>query len=408
MKRIVFFAVFVGLLSVAASQTATDSIWRDDVRTVSLTRDGIDLEAPVLSVGGSSRLMLRFDVLSAEPEELRYRIAHCDRNWQPDGMEPIEFMMGFEEGSIDNLQYSFTTNIDYVNYWQSIPSEFDKFTASGNYVLTVFAYDNPDSVLLTRRFWVSEAAAKVNVSVDKVTAAEGVMQNQEVNVTVESDMMCQPQYLTVRVRQNGRIDNEHTLQFSGYDRNALSFSHRRENVFPGGNAFRYFDISNLNTPMYNVQQIERYGGETFALLKPLEDRSRRPLSSDRVLNGGMKVSVWDRNNKLTEADYAWVNFSLPMAQPMLGGSIHIVGALTDWALDDRSRMEWNPRYKAYTARMYLKQGYYSYQLIYKPVNEREGLTSVLEGDHFAAPNRYTVFVYMRLPSDRYDRLIAVK
>ncbi|MCR4659938.1 MAG: DUF5103 domain-containing protein [Bacteroidales bacterium] len=408
MKRLaILFLLAVNVTVGVWAQAVTDSAWHPAVRTVSLCRDGIEFEPPVLTLGTGERLVLRFDVLQAAPMELRYSIAHCNRDFEPDGMPEGEFMNGFAEGAIDNMQFSFTTNTDYVNYWQTVPADYSEFVASGNYVITIYQYDHPDSVLLTRRFYVSEAAAKVTLAVDRATSAEGSLQNQEVSVGVEPMQNVSQQYLCVRLQQNGRVDNLRTLEFSGYDRNAYSYSRRSVNVFPGGNAFRYFDISNIRSPMHNVQQIERYGGETFAILRPLENRSTRPLSSDRTLQGGMKVNVWDRDNKLTEADYVWVNFSLPAPTPLLGGSVHIVGDITDWAVDDRSRMEWNPRYKAYNARLFLKQGYYSYQVLYKPVGEREAQTALFEGDHYAATNAYTAYVYMRTPSDRYDRLLAV-
>ena len=85
----------------------------------------------------------------------------------------------------------------------------------------------------------------------------------------------------------------------------------------------------------------------------------------------------------------------------------MVGELTQWRLDEASRMEYRPDLKAYTLRLHLKQGYYSYQLLFLPVGETEGSTGVLEGDYFETPNQYTAFVYYRGPNDRYDRLAAI-
>ena len=142
------------------------------------------------------------------------------------------------------------------------------------------------------------------------------------------------------------------------------------------------------------------------LLRPEEDRSRKHFLSEKVLNGGMKANIWDRQNPRLEADYVWVNFSLPMAQPMLEGSIYVVGALTDWRLDSTSRMDYNPNFRAYTKRLLLKQGYYSYQLLTD--SKRRSATALLEGDHQETPNLYTIFVYHRSPSDRADRLLGVQ
>ena len=392
---------------------AVDSAWRADVRTVILSRPGSTLEEPLLTLdGGTHRLALQFDILADEPEALRWTIRHCDADWRPDALEPYDFMQGFESGTLDDYDFSFTTLTPYVHYTQTLPAAGARFIHSGNYLLIVHLDDNPDSILLTRRFRVTEQSVKV--SADIVIPYDGLYtdRRQEVDAYIEAlpgmtGLTLNEQYLRVIVQQNGRLDNRRTLSFSGYDGGAMAYRRRPENIFAGGNTFRFFDLSNLRTPMYNVQSVERYGGETFAIIAPCENRSQRHYTTDAALNGGMKINIWDRQNAALEADYVWVNISLPMDQPMLGGSIHVVGELTGWRLDDASRMEYRPQYKAYTKRMLLKQGYYAYQLLYRPARGGEGETAQIEGDHYETPNSYSVSVYYRSPGDRADRLLAV-
>ena len=412
---IVLFATALGCCRGAFAQVVTDSNWTERVKTVSLCRGGVELEQPVLTLEGEDRLLLRFDVLGAEVGSDRYRIQHCNSGWQVDDREPFEFINGFEEGPIEGYNSSFTTRVDYVNYYQYIPSQYSRFLVSGNYVVTVFDPDNGDSVLLTRRFCVVEQSLKADVQVTNPYDGASIMQRREVDVSlgVNDDYRgsnipptLNPAWFEVAVQQNGRLDNMRRLQFSGYDGGALCYRHRKENIFDGGNTFRWFDISNIRTAMYNVVKIEDFGGEWYAMLKPLEDRSGKSFITEQVLNGGMKVNVWDRTNKQTEADYVYVNFLLPMQYPFMNGNIYVVGDLTQWLLDERSRMEYRPDLKAYTLRLLLKQGYYSYQLLFLPVGEKMGLTATLEGDHYETPNLYNVFVYYRSPNDRYDRLVA--
>ena len=399
------------------AQVVTDSNWVEHVKTVTLYRNGVELEAPILLLGSDERLLLRFDVLGAETDNYRYRIQHCDGQWHVDDMEPNEYISGFEEGPIENYNSSFTTLIDYVNYFQYVPAQYSRFLISGNYVLSVFPQDYPDSVLFTRRFCVVEGSVKVDVSVTTPYDNRSIFQQREVDVTVENNRdytgellppTLNPAYFTVVVQQNGRQDNRRSLEFGGYDRGALCYRNRESNLFWGGNSFRFFDISNIRTKMYNVYHIEDYGGEWFVLLKPLEDRSKAHYVAEQTLNGGMKVNVWDRTNKQTEADYVQVNFTLPMEYPFLNGNVYVVGDLTQWQLDEKSRMEYQPERKAYTLRLQLKQGYYAYQLLFVPKGESEGLTATLEGDHYETPNTYTAFVYYRTLGERYDRLVAVK
>ena len=414
---IVLFATALGCCKGVFAQVVTDSNWSEWVKTATLYKNGVELEPPVLTLGSEDRLLLRFDVLGAETENFRYRIRHCNSRWEVDDLEPYEFLNGFEEAPIENYNSSFTTLTDYVNYYQYIPSQYSRFLASGNYVLTVFPQDNPDSIVLSRRFYVVEGTLKAELTVTTPFDNASVMQRREVDVAVSVNMdyrgdaltpSLNPAWCEVVVQQNGRWDNLRSLPFSGYERGDLMYRNRKENVFDCGNTFRWFDISNIRTTMYNIVQIEEFGGEWYAMLKPLEDRSNGNFIMERVLNGGMKVNVWDRTNKQTDADYVYVNFMLPMRYPFMNGNIYVVGDLTQWCMDEHSRMEYNPERKCYELRLMLKQGYYAYQLLFVPVGESEGLTATLEGDHYETPNRYSVFVYYRAPNDRYDRLAAYK
>ncbi len=414
--------MFMALCAMAVSccegvyaQVVTDSNWREDVKTVTLYKNGVEGERPVLVLGSEDRLLLRFDVLGAEVEGYRYKIQHCDSRWQVDELEPYEYMNGFEEGPINNYNSSFTTLTDYVNYYEYIPSQYSQFLISGNYVVTVTRQDEPDSVLLTRRFCVVEGSLKADVSVGVPYDNVSIFERREVDVALKENRdyrgsmlppTLNPAYFRVVVQQNGRTDNMRELPFGGYESGVLCYRYKNENVFEGGNTFRYFDISNIRTAMYNVVQIEEYGGEWYAMLRPLEDRSGKSFITEQTLNGGMKVNVWDRTNKQTEADYVYVNFMLPMRSPFMNGSVHVVGELTQWKLDEGSRMEYDPEMQAYRLRLLLKQGYYAYQLLFVPKGESRGLTETLEGNHYEMPNDYRVYVYYRGLNDRYDRLVA--
>ena len=411
MKKILLLLLSLLPLQALMAQPAVvaDAALRSDVKSVELYCPGAELEFPVLTLGGSARLTLEFDVLGTQAEQLRWRLVHCDRYWRPDALEPSEFMNGFETGAVEGYDFSFTTLRDYVHYRTTLPDGFAEFVHSGNYAVLVSPDDAPDSLLLMRRFCVVEGGAKADVQLTRPYDGIDIERRQEVDVLVlpQNPAVGDPQYLTVTVQQNGRTDNRRTLEFSGYDGAALAFRHRQANIFAAGNTFRYFDCSNLRAAIYNVLRVEDYGGEQFVMLHPEEDRSRKHYLSETTLNGGMKVNIWDRENPDLEADYVWVNFSLPMAQPMLDGTVHIVGALTDWQLDERSAMEYNPRYRAYTKRLLLKQGYYAYQLLVKRGGAGEGETRQLEGDHREMPNRYTVAVYQHGPADRADRLLTI-
>lgn len=433
---VILWAFVAGGTLPLVAQPVTDSNWVKEVCTVMLNKNGVELEPPVLpltdpwapSGNGDDRLLLRFDVLGPEVENYRYQIRHCDRDWNLDDMEPYDFMNGFDEGPIENSGSSFTTTVPYVHYYQYLPGENSRLLLSGNYVVFVYPQGFPDSILLSRRFCVTEESVKVLPEETVPYDNASIRQRRELDVTVGENPeyrsttllppTLNPQYMHVVVQQNGRLDLRRQLPFTGYEQGQLCYRNRPENIFFGGNTFRWFDISNIRTAMYNVCQIRDFGGEWYALLCPLENRSRKPFITETVLNGGMKVNVWDRNDKQHEADYVYVNFALPMEHPYLDGNIHVVGDLTQWRLDEHSRMEYNMEMKAYTLRLLLKQGYYAYQLLFVPsvgqadshpdsgFKSPESLTARLEGDHYETRNTYYVHVYYHGPADRYDRLVG--
>lgn len=408
-KRHLILIALLFAVTTAKCQQCIDTIFGPDVKTVTLA----PLEAPLGDVfdNNGPSFTVSFDVLAPQPELLRYRLLHCNALWQPDNLDAGQFLTGPAEGNINDYQSSFTTLIDYTHYSFTFPEPYTRFSASGNYIVQIFPQSDPDKVLLQRRFCVYEELVDIEMNMTKPTGQYGnIWNHQQVDVEVaprNGSLPLQESYYLVEIQQNRRDDLRRKLPFSGYSANSMQYRWSAQNVFPAGNHYRYFDLSNLRAAMYHVQRIEQYGGETFAFLQPDEDRSRKAYSSYNSLNGGMKVNIRDRQNPDIEADYVWVNFSLPMLQPFLDGSVHIIGELTQWHFDDNSRMEWNASYKAYTKRMLLKQGYYSYQLLFLPAGESEALTATLEGDHFATPNAYTVRVYYCQPGALFDRLVGV-
>ena len=410
-KTLAVLAILLISSAIAYCQKAKDTVFSPAVKTIILTRDGVELSQPILRLGSDERLLLQFDVLGDESRYYSYRLQHCSHNWQVDDVAVSEYLNGFETASIGNSRSSFTTRQPYVHYWETIPNDMTSFTASGNYLLTVFSDDDPDSALFTRRFYVYEAQANLQVEIGQVLGSEGKGRNQNVSVTVtppKGQYFNNPTlYYHLYVRQNGRTDLCRELPLNNGRGNELHYKWKDENVFPGGNVFRFFDISNITIPMYTTARVEVFGDENIAYLKPEEDRSRKNYVYREGLNGQFKISADNRTDAAVEADYVWVNFSIPMQYPRMDGLFYAVGDALGWTFNDGNMFQWQPRMKAYTLRSLVKQGYYSYQIVFVPAGQRVGQTSVLEGDFFEAKNEYYIFFYQRTPADRLDRLIGV-
>ena len=142
----------------------------------------------------------------------------------------------------------------------------------------------------------------------------------------------------------------------------------------------------------------------------LHEDTRRDIKNyavDEDLHGEKYIYLERESDDATkEADYAVVNFFLKWPQYMFDKDVFILGALTDWRIDESSKMEYDPERKGYKKALLLKQGYYDY--MYAVRDNTTGVTSVVpvNGDFWETTNMYYIFVYMFDPTENYDKLIG--
>ena len=110
----------------------------------------------------------------------------------------------------------------------------------------------------------------------------------------------------------------------------------------------------------------------------------------------------------TEADYIFVHFTLPLAEPFFDGKIFLNGAFTYNQYNDYYQLKYDFDEKAYYTNILLKQGRYDYQYLFLPTNSAVAKYTPLENNFFETENDYRIYVYYRSFNDRYDRLLGYK
>jgi hypothetical protein len=87
--------------------------------------------------------------------------------------------------------------------------------------------------------------------------------------------------------------------------------------------------------------------------------------------------------------------------------VYLFGELTNYASDTSGKMVFNKERGAYEKTLLLKQGYYNYAYVTKPLSGK-GLPdfSQTEGDYWGTENSYTILVYYRPFGARADELIG--
>ena len=77
-----------------------NAVFKEDIKTVQLYRDGFVLSNPVLNLNDESVLILKFDDLSGEIKNYSYTIIHCDADWNESFITRDEYLEGFPDNPV--------------------------------------------------------------------------------------------------------------------------------------------------------------------------------------------------------------------------------------------------------------------------------------------------------------------
>lgn len=388
-----------------------NAVFREEIKSVQLFREGFELSNPVLELGENARLILKFDDLSNAVKNYYYTILHCDPDWNESFVMQSDYLIGFPDNPLDDYARSFNTTFAYINYQLAIPNEQVQLKLSGNYILLVYENQNKEDLVLSRRFYISENLAQIEGTVRRATLDAFKGENHEVDFTVLHPKLRinNPQdEVKVVIMQNGRWDNAiRNLKPLFIQDGRLIYDYNRENVFAAGNEFRYFDIRNKRINGEGVFETSFFRPYYHITLYPDEVRSNKRFFPYREMNGRFVVESQERVQDYdTECDYQFVHFSLPLEAPLLGGSINVFGELSNWNANKSNEMTWNFETSRYELTLLLKQGYYNYIYVYVPEGSPTADHTNLEGSFWETENDYQIFVYYKDLSARYHRLIA--
>lgn len=384
-------------------------VFDERIKSLQVRLDGDDFAPAIAILDSNDRIRIDFDHLAEDREYFRYSLTHCNASWVPSGLVDSEFLDGFNEGTIDNYDFSRGTTVHYVHYTLTIPNEQVNPRLSGNYLLKIYREDDPDTPLLQCRFMMSEQTTPVRVGASSQTDIDYNKSHQQLSVTIDTEQghIDDPfNDLIVILNQNGRLDNETALrQPLKMQGTSVVYEHQQPLIFEAGNEYRRFEIVSDTYPGMGVAEIEYFDPYYHYCLNTDQRRDDEPYSYDQTQHGRYFIREYNSANSDTEADYGVVHFTLDYPDSP-GAMIFLDGDFTQRRFDDNARMQYNPATGLYERAMLLKQGAYNYQYLIVPPGAKRGFTDRIEGDKYQTINKYTVRVYHRRKGERYDRLIG--
>ncbi len=410
-----FLFVIFSLISFGQSESDyyyQNAIFKEDIKTVQLYKFGFEMSHPIISLNSEEQLILKFDELTTDIHNYYYTLIHCDTNWKESYLVQSDYLEGFYENPITDYLPSFNTSMDYINYQLLFPNEDIKLKYSGNYALVVYEDRDMEKLVLTRRFQVLERKAGVTGEVKRATFDPYLGDNQEVDFKIDLNNLNvrnPHEEIKVVVMKNQDWDNAITnLKPLFIKGTQLDYDYNEENVFPGGNEYRYFDARSHQYNGEYVDLIDFFRPYYHFTLTPSAPRVNDKYFSYEEMNGNYVIQSSDSyvDDPDTECDYFFVHFTLDMPSQLLGGSVHVFGELTDWGTNATNVMTWNYETNVYELSMLLKQGYYNYEYVFVPEDSSKADETWLEGSHYETENEYQILVYYKSLSGKYYQLIG--
>ena len=409
---IIILLAFIVNVSAQNLTSFADMNYKDEVRTVMLHPTESDLDKPVVFIYQMrNRLHLQFDILADEAPYLYYTFIHCDNHWQPTDLQKNDYITGYFQDEIKDFTFSVNTFVNYVHYDLVFPTADMMPKISGNYLLVVTGED-PDDVYFTRRFYVVDDKATIAASIPRYPFDLKLGTNkQEVTLEVyykDNFNNRTDQYSNVTIQQNGRWDNAAIgLKPTYVYPEKSSYVNNEKTVFESGNQYLRINTSSFTNRPEKTKSVYREDDMYVVTLHDDTQRDIKNYALDEDLFGEKYIYLERESEDATkEADYAVVNFFLKWPQYMFGKDVYILGALTDWRIDESSKMEYDSDRKGYKRSLLLKQGHYDY--MYAVRDNATGITSVVpvNGDFWETRNMYYIFVYMFDLTENYDKLIG--
>lgn len=363
------------------------------------------LEPAVISIRQGTPLLLSFDDLQPDFQQYKVRLIHCNWNWSQSGITSLQYLYDFNEFPVTEYEFSENTLLPYVHYNFIVP----KVKIPGNYVLAVYRNNNPNDVVLTRRFMVYDSQTVTEYAMTLPAGPVARRENQQINFTLNYGSLANvtdaSTQIKVVIRQNQRWDNAiFGLRPTGIREGLQQLEYQlfdQTNQFKGGNEFRFFDLRMVQARGQNVGSVQRDSTGIHAFLVPNEPRGTKAYSQIKDLNGQYHLTNVEYPEPPVSSEYVYTHFFLKTEAP-LASPVYVAGAFTNYQPTEPYLMRYDAEAGGYLADLVLKQGWYNYLFLLRNNKEKYKL----EGSYAETENIYEIIIYYRAPGELYDAIIG--
>ena len=391
---------FLGL-----SQTLIEQLPPPHIQTIILSTDAMANNMPIVQKG--EVLHLSFDDLLGTETTYYYQIVRAEADWTPTDLFESEYLEGFNDLRIRDMENAYGTLQSYTHYRLDIPNADTRIKLSGNYLLNVT--DRDGILVFSKKFLVSENMIPVGVQTHRVRSISEIDSKQRVALRVPLSGLGirQPkEELSVWITQNQQWSSLREIVDFDYNINqTLRYEYASELIFDGGNEYHYFDTKDLRSSGGHVAYVLR--NHLFqSVLYPNYVRAGLVYTFAPDINGRYVIQTLNGGQAATEADYTEVVFGLRTKPSFPPVDYYVSGGFNHYQPQAQHRLKYDETLGLYRVSLPLKQGVYNYKYVARD-SEGQWMDYAVSGSHWETENNYTALVYMRRFGERFDRLVGV-
>lgn len=377
------------------------------IKSVQFRGDTFLGKLPTVKLG--EPLQLSFDDIIGDERDYYYKITHYDADWTPSKLARSEFMVGMDNVRILDIENSVATLQLYSNYQLNIPNKFtQRLTKTGNYLISI--YDEDGEFIFSRKFMIYSPQFAVGVQIKRSRDFNYINTKQVVRFFVDGgeQIIINPkQTVKTVIIQNNNLKTAITgikPQFT--IGNKLEYRYDQETAFWAGNEFFNFENKDIRGSTAAIQYIELKSlYHNYLYTNPA--RYDIPYTYNPDINGNFTITTLQGRTPRSEAEYAWVHFSLDHPRIPDGEKIHVYGNFNNYTIDDSTALVYNPKTYKFELPMLLKQGFYNFKYVLVKEDGTIDEEQAISGNYWQTENEYQVLVYYRRPGGRFDELLGV-
>ena len=400
-RKIVLIFIFTS----AMAQPEVEVVPPYNIKTATFIQSNENV-IPIFKLGEG--FQFQFDDLFGNEANYYYEIIHCDYNWNHSSIPKPEYLKGFDGQRIQEYENSFNTLQIYSHYKLPIPNQFTQLRISGNYVLKIL--DENKDIVLSRKFIIYEDLVTVPIQIKRARTANYLDYKHNIEFSLRSlaiNFQNPLKNVKVVLLQNGQFNTAIKNIAPQYTiGNELIYRYDTQTQFWAGNEFLYFDNNDIRAASNNVSRIDSSKGIYNSNLYTNNARANQPYSIMPDVNGNFVIRNIRAEKNEIEADYAWVYFSLSAPAFMANKDIYITGMFNNYSLSPEYKMDFNVKQNSYEKAVLIKQGFTNYQYQVADAKGTIDAENAIDGNFWQTENDYSILVYYRENTDRYDRVIG--